>query len=83
MLGVQNQVQRRLLEKLPVQQAQRQVPRQSSADHDGFGRGVRFVEVAQLVDDRVQIGRLELEILHPRKPQKTLENAVQPVDLGP
>ena len=45
--------------------------------------GVRFVEIAQLVNDRVQVGRLELELLHPRKPQKALEDAVQPLDLRP
>ena len=57
--------------------------REPGADHDSLGRRVRLVEVAQLVDDRVQIGRLELQVLHPGKPQEALEDVVQPMDLVP
>ena len=73
----------RLLEQLAIEQAQRQVARERGADHDSLGRRVRLVEISHLVDDRVQIGRLELQLLHPGKPQEALEDAVQPLDLGP
>ena len=59
----------------------RQVGRELGADHDPLGRRVRLVEVAELVDDRVQVGRLELQVLDPGEPEEVLEDVVQPMDL--
>ena len=44
-------------------------------------RRVRLVEVAKLVDDRVQVGRLELQVLDASEPEEVLEDAMQPMDL--
>ncbi len=82
-LGVQDQVQERLLEQVAIELDQGQVAGKRGADHDPLGCRVRLVEISQLVDDRVQVGRLELQLLHPGEPQEALENAMQPVDFGP
>ena len=69
------------LNRSRIEQAKRQVASKLGADHDSLGRRVRLVEVAELVDDRVQIGRLELQVLDAGEPEKVLEDAVQPLDL--
>ncbi len=46
-------------------------------------RRLRLAEVAELVDDRVQVGRLELQVLDAGEPEEVLEDVVEPLDLVP
>ena len=80
-LGVQDQVQEGLLEQVGIDPGRGQVGREVGADHDPLGRRVRLVEVAELIDDRVQVGRLELQVLHPGEPEEVLEDVAEPMDL--
>ena len=80
--GVQDQVQEGLLEQVAIDADQRQVgARSECGSRSPWSPRVRLVEVAELVDDRVQVGRLELQVLHPGEPEEVLEDAVQPMDL--
>ena len=81
MFGVQDQVQEGLLEQICVDPGRRQIGREERADHDPLGRRGRLVEVAELIDDRVQIGRREPQVLHPGEPEEVFEDVAKPVDL--
>ena len=81
MIGVEYQVQDRLLEQVDINQAQRQLGREVRADHDPPGRRVGLVKVAEFVDDRVQIGRLQSQLLNPGEPEKVFDDIAQPLNL--
>jgi hypothetical protein len=44
---------------------------------------LRLVKIAELVHDRVHIGRLEFEVLDTREPEEILEYVVEATDLTP
>ena len=79
--GVEHQIQQGLFEQIGIDLGRGQIGRQVSANHDPLGCGGRLVEVAQLIDDGVQIGRCEPQLLYAGKPQEVLQDIVQPGDL--
>ena len=52
------------------------------ADHDPLRRRLRLAEVAEVVDDRVEVGRLEFQVLDPGEPEEVLEDGLQALRLA-
>ena len=59
----------------------RQVGREIGADHDPQGRCLGLVEIAQFLDQGIEIGRREFQLLHAGEPEEVLEDVVEPLNL--
>ncbi len=60
---------------------QGQVGRELRADHDSPRCRVGLVEVAEFVDDCIQVGWLQLQVLNAGEPEKILDDPIQPLNL--
>src|SRR5262245_36743841 len=83
MLSVEHEIQESLLEKVSIDLNRGQIGREAGAHHDPLGCRLRLGKVAQLIDERVDVRELELQILDSREPQEVFENRQKPPDLVP
>ena len=80
-LGVEHQVQQGLLEQVGVESDRRQIGGELGPHHDRLGRRMGLVEVADLLDDLVEVHEFQLQVLDAGEAEEVLEDAMQPEDL--
>ena len=81
-LGVADQVQQGLLERVDVQGDRRQVGGALESGDDPLGERLRLAEVADVLDDGVQVGRRPGQAADADEAEEVLEDALEPVGLA-
>src|SRR5207249_8596317 len=81
--GVLEDVEERLAEQLLVRPDGRQGGIQLPVEMDAAGVPLGLQEGRHAAEQRVEIERLERQLLGPHEPQESLDHSIQPLDLAP